>query len=714
MNIKGNRFGQKKLQSNFTGFVAGQSLLTKFTLALLIVLLYGCLSFVGSYQGGGVILPIILETPYKATFSLVFFITLIWLFSTVIWDWQKGINMSISSAFIGIVLLQIVSYLRLLQLGSDFLIVSIGNLIVQLSICGVLFFAFRFLIALSKILFLHSRFFQLLTLLLSCSIAIPTSLLVFSIGLQRPEFVSQENLASISSIDLLRLKITTVLGGLGLVLSLMISAWFTNQRRQVPWNYPDLLRELALVIGTWGGTSFHGLVLSNANFTRSELANTDLRAKKLYRTCFQDVAGLERARVDNQYLDLAYPKVQKLLTHGCSLDPNFSKFNLQGAYLQNADMRGFDLTDTNLTGSDLKGADLRGSRLIRTQLAGADLEGVDLRTNILIDANLTEANLRGTDLRDCILVRAQVARADFTGADLTGACIEDWSVSDKTTFTDVRCDYVFKEYEDGQPIHRYPSDRNFEPGEFAALFQQPENELELIFKGDFSYSALSLAFYKLKTEKSDLELDLKGIEQRGNLWVVRVTSSNPTIEAQLEQQFSEVYQTTTNNDSIETTIKDSIYRDYEDIKQRLVESQQLVRQFAGISESQAEALKQLSKQAFGTNFYIEGSAITNLSGQGIQYTEAAGQIRSLVTRSGTEAQISQGSQQVLTQLQAIATTPTMQTELIQQILLREAQDDPAFRRILLQQQQQILTALPPGTIASAIRGAIAQLHEEWS
>ncbi|MGI0484335.1 hypothetical protein ACN4EK_02795 [Pantanalinema rosaneae CENA516] len=166
---------------------------------------------------------------------------------------------------------------------------------------------------------------------------------------------------------------------------------------------------------------------------------------------------------------------------------------------------------------------------------------------------------------------------------------------------------------------------------------------------------------------------------------------------------------------LETTIKDSIYRDYEDIKQRLAESQQLVRQFAGISESQAEALKQLSKQAFGTNFYIEGSAITNLTGQGqIEYTEAAGQIRSLVTQSGTEIQVSQGSQQVLSQLQDIATTPPMQTELIQQILLKEAQNDPAFRHFLLQQQQQILTALPPGTIASAIQGAIAQLISEGS
>ncbi len=710
MIIKGRKFSQKRMSSDFTGFVAGQSSLTKFILTLLIILFCTFLGFVGSHQGGGVIFPIVLETPYRGVFLLVGVITLIWLFSTVIWDWQKGIGISAFSSFLTIILVQILGYFNLLPLGSDFLIASIGNVIVQLAICGILFFAFRFFIALLEILFSHTKLIELLIFLIICSIAIPTSLRVFSNGLQRQEFISKEKLASISGMDYLILKTTTVLGGLGLVLSLLLAAWITNRRRQVPWSYPDLIRDLVLAVGAWRGTSFHGLNLGEINFAGAKLTNTDLRAQKLYRTCFQGVAGLERARVDNQYMDLAYPKVQKLLTHGFSSDPNFCKFNLQGAYLQNADMRGFELTDTNLSGADLKGADLRGSRLIRTQLAGADLEGVDLRANILIDSNLTEANLRGTDLRDCILVRAQVARADFSDADLTGACIEDWSVSSKTNFTNVRCDYVFRQYENGQPTHRYPSDRDFEPGEFAALFQQPENELELIFKGEFSYNALSLAFYKLKTEQPDLDLELKGIEQRGNLWVIRVTSSNPLVEAQLEQQLSTAYQTTTTNDGIETTIKDSIYRDYEDIKRRLAESQQLVRQFAGISESQAEALKHLSKQAFGTNFYIRGSTITNLTGQGqIEYTEAAQQLRSLVTRSGTETQISQGSQQVLAQLQDIATTPPIQTELIQQILLREAQSDPAFKRFLLQQQQQILTTLPSGTIATAIKSAIAQL-----
>lgn len=508
------------------------------------------------------------------------------------------------------------------------------------------------------------------------------------------------------------IKVTA--GLLGGLLILLLSLDFAESRNIK--SDLDFLRLWAIIYNTLGSTSFRDLDLSGVDFTGANVANTDFRAAKFYRTCLKYLKGLDRARVDNRYFDLDQPEVQMLLTQGFCYEKDFVGVNLQGAYLHGAsDMRDFNLTDARLNGADLQKADLRGSTLLRTQLPEADLRGADLRRTNFTDANLTAASIREADLRNCILVRAQVARADFSRADLTGICIEDWSVSSKTNFTDVRCDYVFRQYEDGQPTHRYPSDRNFEPGEFAALFQQPENELELIFKGDFSYSALSLAFDKLKTEKPELYLELKGIEQRSNLWVVLVTSNNPTVEAELEQQFSTVYQIATNSDSVETTIKDSIYRDYEDIKQRLAESQQQARQFAGIAESQAETLKNLSKQALGTNFYIEGSNITNLTGQGqIEYTEAAGQIRSLVTRGGTEAQISQGSQQVLSQLQDVATTLPLQTDLIQQILLKEAQRDPAFRRFLLQQQQQILTDLPPGAIASAIQRAISQLTSEGS
>lgn len=706
MDIKGAHFIQSNLPSDLRSKTLGQRIVTKFWLFILILVVCFIAGFLSGLFGSLSGLYIIAGTEARVEFSLAVLVTFIWLISSIYQAFNKNVlvvAISIASAM----LIQEFARRAFSSTFTDlFWLSTFVSIMYVLTFVTISFFSIRFATSLFDIIFAakSNATAAVIFFITSCAAVIGSIAEIYAELSVSESNYRQQLLASTN------LNMMVILCGVAFSSAVTWSALTANRFHRVPWSYPSLLRSWALAVGTWGGTSFYSLDLSNVDFREAKLANTDLRAQKLYRTCFQGVVGLERARVDNQYLDLAYPKVQKLLTHGTISDLKFIKFNLQGAYLRNADMRGFDLSDTNLTGADLKAADLRGSQLIRTQLAGVDLEGVDLRTNILTDANLTEANLRGTDLRDCILVRAQVARADFSGADLTGACIEDWSVSSKTTFTDVRCDYVFRQYENGQPTHRYPSDRNFEAGEFAALFQQPENELELIFKGSFSYSALSLAFYKLKTEKPELDLELKGIEQRGSLWVVHVTSNNPTVEAQLEEQFNAVYQTTTGSDSLETTIKDSIYRDYEDIKQRLAESQQLVRQFAGISESQAEALKQLSKQALGTNFFIEGSNITNLTGQGqIEYTEAAGQIRSLVTHGGTEAQISQGSQQVLTQLQDIATTPPMQTELIQQILLREAENDPAFRSFLLQQQQQILTALPPGTLASAIQGAITQL-----
>lgn len=140
--------------------------------------------------------------------------------------------------------------------------------------------------------------------------------------------------------------------------------------------------------------------MSNINFTNSELANTDFRAIKLYRTCLKHVRGLDRARIDNQYLDLSNSQVQKLLIDGSSEDTDFSRINLQGAYLRDADIRHFKFIETNLNKADLQGADLGGS----------------------------------------ILVRAQVTGVDFTGANLTGICIEDLSVNTKTCFTRVECD----------------------------------------------------------------------------------------------------------------------------------------------------------------------------------------------------------------------------------------------------------------------------------
>ena len=250
-----------------------------------------------------------------------------------------------------------------------------------------------------------------------------------------------------------------------------------------------------------GGTSFKGLDLSGIDFTEATLANTDLRARNLYRTCFRFVKGLNRARVDNAYFDFDNSKVQNLLINGYSRDTDFSKLNLRGVYLQGANLQHFRFTEANLNGADLNGADLRESILLRTILADADL----------------------------------------SYANLTGACIKDWSVNQQTCFDNITCDYIYREYENDQPTDRYPPKRNFESGEFQSLFQKLTNAVELVFKEQIDWRALSFAFEKFQIEDDGLGLELKGVEQRGGYWIVKVAHGEGVTKQQVERQVQGTY-----------------------------------------------------------------------------------------------------------------------------------------------------------------------------
>lgn len=75
----------------------------------------------------------------------------------------------------------------------------------------------------------------------------------------------------------------------------------------------------------------------------------------------------------------------------------------------------------DLRGADLNNADLRGTNLSLTDLRGADLRGADLRDANLKRANLMYANLRGADLRDANLKGIDFRSADLTDASLSGA-----------------------------------------------------------------------------------------------------------------------------------------------------------------------------------------------------------------------------------------------------------------------------------------------------
>ncbi|MEH2247347.1 pentapeptide repeat-containing protein [Nostoc sp.] len=521
-----------------------------------------------------------------------------------------------------------------------------------LALCSITFIVSRSAIALFDILFSKPQWLKIIsffTLMLAANVGVNTA--TKNVMLQEPSI--QAALANLTNGEQAIIK--AIAGAFGFIYAIgfALSGLLVNRRRNVPWNHPDLLRDWALAISSWGGTSFHNLDLSEVNFKNAQLANTDLRARKLYRTCFQGVTGLERARVDSRYLDLEIPKVQKLLTHGCSEDPDLSNLNLRGAYLQGADLRRMKFIDTDLTGADLQGADLRGS----------------------------------------ILANAQTIAVDFTNPNLTGICIQNWNVNSQTCFTNVECDYIYRKLDEkGEPIDRHPLDRNFEPREFESLYQEVGNVVELVFKEGVNWRAFAFSLQKLELENESLGLELKGIEKQGDLWVAKVTHNQNISHAEVEKRL---------NDS------------YEELKQQLSTREQQINSLLGIASTQAETIKEFSKRPFGNSFVINGSTITNLTGSGqIEYNEAADQVRSLVANATEPVQVSNIVQHLLAQLQgqSVATTAGTQAELIKQLLLNEAEKDSVFKQLLVLQSQQIIDSLPEGSIVTAIKQAIAQLQ----
>ena len=413
------------------------------------------------------------------------------------------------------------------------------------------------------------------------------------------------------------------------------------------------------------GTSFYNLDLSEVNFQNSQLHNTDLRAKKLYRTCFQDVKGLETARVDNRYLDLDIPKVQKLLTtveySQEYQDKDFSNLNLRGAFLQGADLRKLDFTDTDLTGADL-----------------------------------TDAKLQGA-----IFIRTKVIDVDFTRADLTGSCIKDWSYNHESDFTEVKCQYYYRDINhDGKLKERYPlKPKDFEEREFASLYQDVEEVIELIFKeGENWQTTLFSSIKKLQFEDENLGIELKGLEKKGDYWVVKVTYNPQYLKPEMEN-----------------ILKDTI----EELKLQLADKakefkmlQQSFYKLLNISEDQAEAIKRLSKK-FGNSFLIVGSKITNLAGTGnIEYQEASAQIRNLMTNTDTPEQNHDLAQKLVSELKnegVVAPTTQTQVELIQEIIITEANQKTDFKQALLENQENILNMITESTVKQAIENAINSL-----
>lgn len=296
-------------------------------------------------------------------------------------------------------------------------------------------------------------------------------------------------------------------GGLPTVMGLALLTWgmgvhICHLALNDPVRYP-LIRPLAIAWSSYGSPSFYGADLTRANFAGANFKGVDFRRATLDYVNWQGARGLELARWGQAAI--ADARVAALLTHRADRHTRYRGVNLQFA---------------NLCGVNLSGIDL----------AGADLTGALLR----------QANLTGVNLAD---VRA--IGADFTGAQLTGACLENWRIDATTQLQNTDCRYVFlkdAEVAGGAYGDRQPASGEFEPGDFANIYQIVADTFDLIFRNGFNLKTFSEALAQIRQANPNAELALQGLRRSGNGDViVTLEVADSQEKASLYQQLEQAY-----------------------------------------------------------------------------------------------------------------------------------------------------------------------------
>ncbi|MBE9029989.1 pentapeptide repeat-containing protein [filamentous cyanobacterium LEGE 11480] len=109
------------------------------------------------------------------------------------------------------------------------------------------------------------------------------------------------------------------------------------------------------------------------------------------------------------------------LHSSCLSYANFRRSKLKQVNLQDADLRGIDLSETDLSRSNLQNTDLRGAALdnamlFMASLDGANLQGADLSGASLDITTLNQANLQGANLCGTYLCGMDLSQVDLRGA----------------------------------------------------------------------------------------------------------------------------------------------------------------------------------------------------------------------------------------------------------------------------------------------------------
>ncbi|MEO0769945.1 MAG: pentapeptide repeat-containing protein [Cyanobacteria bacterium J06649_4] len=285
-----------------------------------------------------------------------------------------------------------------------------------------------------------------------------------------------------------------------LVVTASVALSFLIGHRAIEGSPQDkVFRDVAVGLWALGGTTFQEADLTEATFFNSTIKNSHFKETNITRTQFHQVRKLHLSRTYRTIL--SDRSVLNLLV---SLRPE----------------PGCNYTDRNLRGSNLRSADL----------AGVDLAGADLSNATLAKADLQRANL----------TEVQALNTNFHEADLTAACIESWNIDSTTQLGGAICEHI---YLLNNQQERRPNSGSFAPDEFAKLFEEVLNTVDLIFRDGIDWRAFMQTFKTIQIEQSGTNLEIQSIEKKGDgVMVVRLNTAPDADKPAIHQAFKADYQ----------------------------------------------------------------------------------------------------------------------------------------------------------------------------
>ncbi|MFK8185377.1 MAG: pentapeptide repeat-containing protein [Phormidesmis sp.] len=260
----------------------------------------------------------------------------------------------------------------------------------------------------------------------------------------------------------------------------------------------DLIQKVATPFTAVGGTSFRRASLTHADFSQANLHCTDFTGAHLIGTSFYHSKSFNTVKFNGTIYTNTPARLLALTRNGCG--KTYSKLNLQGINLTQAD------------------------------LSQASFIGCNLKDAILQQANLTDADL----------TNVQAIGTDFQNAQLTGSCIEGWNIDSTTQIDSVDCRFVYLRT---QQRERRPSSGTFKVGEFSKLFQEVIDTVDLIFQGGLDWQALQTMMADVNAQPSvDAPLNIRSIENKDDgVVVVRVDAPPAADKSVLHADLTERY-----------------------------------------------------------------------------------------------------------------------------------------------------------------------------